>query len=119
MTEAEKIAKLEAEVEALRGRVDELERQLAPCDIVPPQLGATLRERQILAMLMSRQIVRTEAIMVLCGDDTNGEIQRDSARVRMCLLRKKLPPEAKINTAYGEGYWMDEKSKAAVRALAS
>ena len=117
MTEADRVVALEAEVEALRDRVERLEQQLAPESSVPPQLSATRYERRILGILMARAQVRTETLSALLGNLDIGDMDVSTVRVHVSRLRKKLPAGAEIQPIFGVGYWMNEASKAAVRAL--
>lgn len=116
-TDAQRVVRLEAEVEFLKDRVERLERELAPPIPVPPQLGATRTERRLLAMLLSRREVRIGAMAALLGNRGGGDVHEVTVRRHISALRRKLPSGAEIRPIFGVGYWMDEASKAAVRAM--
>jgi two-component system, cell cycle response regulator CtrA len=114
------VAAVEAENEQLRERVQQLEELLGLSFESPPILGLTQREGALFGLLLSREFLTKEAIMVglyglMPGAD---EVEIQIVDVFTCKLRKKLKPFGiAIETSWGRGYYMTAEAKAAAKAL--
>ncbi|MEJ0012813.1 MAG: helix-turn-helix domain-containing protein [Bauldia sp.] len=120
MNDRATIAALEAEIERLRYRVEELEALFGD-DRVDP-LRALFRltriEARVLSMLMARELCSHEGIgQQLYGLD-GSDRTRNAHTVQIVHLRKKLQPFGiSIETIWGDGYRLAPEAKAKVRAL--
>lgn len=111
----EYIKLIEAENDVLRGRVAELEAMLGVTFAAPPILGLTAHEAGLFGFLLRRDFVTKQAALsALYGGMDEPEIK--IIDVFICKLRKKIAPFGiRVETQWGQGYWMDAASKA--RAL--
>jgi two-component system cell cycle response regulator CtrA len=101
----------------LRDRLDELERLLGMHDVPPRQWGLTVREAQMLGILLRRQVVsHAQLFEAIWGGDS--ERNSKVVEVYVCKMRQKLRPQGiEIRTEYGSGYFLPPASKQRVREM--
>jgi DNA-binding response OmpR family regulator len=111
MTEAE-------EIEHLRFRVTELEKQIGLALEPPTVFGLTKTETEILGILIANKYPRRETFMVALYGSRFEAPDDKIIDVLMSRMRKKLTPFGiEITTAWGSGFYMPEPSKARAREL--
>jgi len=109
---------LQAEVDRLQARVDELEAALGKTLPVPLEWRLTINEARIFGVLMARELGTKQALMAaLYGDRTaDEEPMAKIVDVFVCKARAKLRPfGVSIETVWGQGYRLDQDTKARVR----
>jgi two-component system, cell cycle response regulator CtrA len=112
------IEKLEDENEELRGRIQQLEDELAWTGVVfPIEWALTGRESQVLCSLMGREVC-TKAYVhtMLYSTDPDGGAEIMIVNVFICKMRKKLTPYGiKIETRWGIGYSLSQESRTSLK----
>lgn len=111
---------LEKENEALRDRVFQLEELLGLAFEAPSWLGLTGQEASLFGLLLAREhMTKSAAMDCLYGLAAEGEIAEEKIiDVFVHKIRRKLEPhEIKIETKWGQGYFMTPDMKTKARAL--
>lgn len=111
---------IEAENEQLRDRLAILENVLGLVQKFPPTLPFTPSEGRVVGLLMSQGFVRKEAIFSLLYDNRPNEIPEPKiVDVFICKIRAKLKKftEVRIETKWGEGYYIPTQDKPVLRKL--
>lgn len=118
-----RVTTVERENESLRERIGALEAALGMLIKVPVTLGLGLSptEGQMLGMLLARDFVSREAFHVALYQGRASAEDVPEIKiidVLMCKIRAKLKPicGAKIETKWGEGYYIRATDKAVLRA---
>lgn len=113
------LAAVEAENDELRERITQLEDALGMNVTVPLMFDITRSEQQLLGLLMERELVTKDLVMLaLYGLRPEGGAEPKIVDVFCCKLRKKLKAwNIEIKTAWGRGYYLEESEKAKIRAL--
>lgn len=115
------IERLEAENDALRARVAELEKLAlgTGSDLIKAELAVqlTASERTVLATLMQRERATKDQLMsALYRDMHRDEAEPKIVDVFICKLRKKLKPHGiDIQTLWGQGYFLDAANKKLIK----
>jgi two-component system cell cycle response regulator CtrA len=115
-----RIKLLEAENEALRDRVWQLEEALGGAAVdFPLFLDLTSQESICLGVLLTTKCPRKATFMTaLYGHLPNSEVEAKIVDVYICKVRKKLVAHGiAIETAWGQGYFLNEETKAKLREL--
>ena len=113
----EYVEALEAENDALRARVRDLEKIVGFRNAVPIIFGLTGSESKVLSMLMEREFASKQqllsAVMADRGADEEPEIK--IVDVYICKIRTKIKKfGVDIDTLWGRGYRLDPANKAKV-----
>lgn len=110
---------VEAENDLLRERIAELESLLGHDFMAPIEWGLTPAETRVFGALLARELATKRAIMAaIYRDVTRDEAEIKIVDVFVCKIRKKIAAHGfKIETRWGEGYFLTPATKAAVRAL--
>jgi len=111
------VAAVEAENDTLRARVAWLEAEIGLRIEVPLIFGLTESEGKIIAMLVSRDLVTKEGLLIAVTRDATGNTVPEIkiVDVYICKARRKLKKfGVVIETVWGLGYRMPEESKALV-----
>ncbi|MCZ7564720.1 MAG: helix-turn-helix domain-containing protein [Burkholderiales bacterium] len=113
---------LEREVERLRDRVAELEELVGLRAEFPSRLGLTHTESMLFGLLVKRGMCTRDAIYAaMYGTRPDGDqpemkiIDAYVCKIRRKLAARRVP--VKIECAWGRGYYLDEASRAAAKAL--
>lgn len=113
------VVTLEAENDALRERVRQLERLLGLGFDAPPQFGLTAREAAVFSVLLAREMATKDHLMAaLYRDVGQDEPEIKIVDVFVCKLRAKLKRwSISIETHWGRGWYMTPAAKARARAV--
>ena len=120
MSSAARIELLETRIRQLEDRIDALETALGLNVIPHVGLGLTQAEARIFGMLLERDAVTREQLMIgLYATRPDGEIPEPKIiDVMVCKLRRKLSRfNIGINTIRGQGYRIDLAGKMRAQAL--
>lgn len=102
----------QAEIEALRERVRQLEDVLVPVDVVVPiEWRLTSSEARLFAFLTTREIATKPAIMqALYSDRPDDDPEIKIVDVFICKLRRKIQRYGvEITTVWGRGYSLKDR----------
>lgn len=116
---AQRLETVEAENDALRERVAELETILYGDGWhVPLEWGLTASEARVMGVLISREFATKNAIMAaLYRDLARDEAEAKIVDVFICKMRKKVAPfGVTVLTIWGEGYRLPPDQRAALSA---
>lgn len=111
---------VEMENERLRDRVSELEEAMGMRFLTPVEWRLTGSEGRVFGVLMEREVATKQAIMTALyrTDGMRDEAEIKIVDVFICKVRKKLQAfDIKIETRWGEGYFMAAAAKDHVRRL--
>lgn len=111
---------MEIENDALRDRVAQLEEMLGVTFDAPPFLQLTGCEAQIFGLLLAREaITKRIAMDAVYGDRPDADQAEEKIiDVWVCKMRRKLEPWGiKIETNWGQGYYMSPAMKTLARSL--
>lgn len=113
-----RIEALTLENEGLRARIGELEDLLGFEVSSPPEWSLTGAERRVFGVLYARPMATKDAIMAaLYRDRGRDEAEIKIVDVFVCKIRAKLAPFGiKIETRWGQGYYLTPEMKRAARA---
>jgi len=109
------------EIETLRERVRQLEDALVPEAVsVPIEWQLTAHEARLFAFLTTRDVATKPAIMqALYSDRADEDPEIKIVDVFVCKLRKKVKPfGVDIETVWGRGYSLRDRSSFQMRAAA-
>ena len=110
---------LEAENDALRARLRDLEREYGFYNEVPLMFGLTGSESKVMGLLIERDIANRQQLMtaIMLGRGGDEEPEMKIIDVHICRIRKKLKPfGVEIDSAWGRGYCLSTANKAKVAA---
>ena len=118
MDDAARVRGLEAEIDRLQARVDQLEGVMGMAWIAPMEWGLTGAQTRVFGVLMARELATKDAIMAgVYRDVMAEEAQPKIVDVFICHIRRKLKPFGlTIETVWGRGYRLSAEAKAAVNA---
>lgn len=111
---------VEMENERLRDRVSELEGAMGMRFLTPVEWRLTGSEGRVFGVLMEREVATKQTIMsaLYRTDGIRDEAEIKIVDVYICKARKKLLPFGiKIETRWGEGYFLTAATKDHVRHL--
>lgn len=118
-------ARLQREIDRLRDQLAELSEvnsQLMdtlrlPSWECPAELGLTWGLRNVLAVLVSREVATHDMIRHATSRDANGDNRGPKiAQVLICLLRKRLAPHGlEIETVRSVGYRLTPETRARLK----
>lgn len=111
---------LTKENDELRDRIAQLEETLGMNFDSPAWIGLTGNEAKLFGLLMARDAVtKSGAMDVLYGLGPDADVADEKIiDVFICKLRAKLDKfEIKIETNWGQGYFMTEEAKRLTREL--
>ncbi len=114
----QRISAWQSENERLRDRVAELEALLGVTSIPPTNtLGLGRVEIKLLGVLMHREFASRGMIYnALYGDDSDR--QEKTIDVHISKIRRKLAPHGhEIKTSWGEGYYLEPATRAALKDI--
>lgn len=107
MDEIARAEALEAEIERLNQRVDQLEAVIGISGVLlPMEWRLTASEARVMGVLLKRELATKDAIMAaLYRADARDEAEIKIVDVFICKIRKKLKPfGVQIVTLWGQGY---------------
>lgn len=115
------LAALRAHIERQDVRIEELERVMG-FDFLPPlEWGLTPQQGRLFGCLMTRDLVTQDAAMAALYGDRVGADNEPAPKiidVFICHIRKKLKPFGlSVETRWGQGYFLTQDTKAAVREI--
>lgn len=109
----EMVEMLRDRIALLEERVRQLENALAPVWNAPVEWRLTSSESRVFSHLMTRDVATKDSIMApLYSDQLKDEVEPKIVDVFVCKLRKKLRPFGiQINTVWGQGYGLADRSQ--------
>ncbi len=110
---------LEAENDALRARVRDLEQEYGFYNAVPLIFGLTGSEAKVFSLLVERDMANRTQLLNACmhGRGADEEPEPKIINVYICKIRKKLKPfGVEITSVSGRGYLLSQEDKAKVAA---
>jgi DNA-binding response OmpR family regulator len=104
-----------SELERLRDRVEELEALLGLRASIPDPYGLSPMEKKYVGILLKRNVANTEIFLTaIYGGLT--ERTPHNVGVHIKNIRRKLAPWGfTIKNRWGEGYYLDAESRAALK----
>jgi two-component system cell cycle response regulator CtrA len=114
----ELIRKLEEENDDLRRRIEMLEEQVGVRFESPPQFCFSKNESVIFGLLMKNEIVLRTSMMTELYLHKQDEALIKIVDVWICKMRRKLDPYGiRIETQWGQGYFIGRECKAKAKAI--
>lgn len=111
---------LEIDNERLRDRIEQLEGAMGMRFLTPVEWRLTGSETRVFGVLMAREFATKDAIMAALyrSDGARDEAEIKIVDVFICKARKKLREfGVKVETRWGEGYYLTPTTKDQVRAM--
>lgn len=110
---------LQAEVDRLVGRVEQLEAAMGMRVITPLEWRLTPMQMRVFGVLLSRELATKHAVMAaLYRDDGRDEADPKIVDVFVCHIRRKLKSfGVPIETIWGQGYRLTPAAKDRAREL--
>jgi two-component system, cell cycle response regulator CtrA len=115
-----RIDALQAKNDRLRGRIDQLEAAMG-LDYMPPmEWRLTQAEAKVMGCLLAREFCSKDTLMAaLYRNDGRDEAEPKIVDVFICKIRKKVSPFGVIiHTSWGQGYYLDQASRATLKEAA-
>ncbi len=105
---------VDAEVETLRDRIEELESLIGITQKLP-DLGLSRTEMKVLGVIVSRKIASQETIHgAVYGGMSDRQVK--TIDIHVCNIRRKLAPRGyEIKTSWGNGFYMEAPARAALK----
>ena len=119
MTDSERIATLTAELDEARELIRQLEHLMRGSGYRAPEcLGLSPRETEILGLLVARESIRRDVLMMALYGHRSDPPGTGVLSVYLCRLRRKLAPHGlTIESGWGQGWRLTPEMKARLRAL--
>lgn len=113
-----RVAAVERENDLLREQVRRLEAALFETAPLPFEWGLTACEATVFGVLVNRELATKDAVMAaLYRDLGRDDGEEKIVDVFVCKVRRKLKPfGVAIHTVWGQGYHLDEATRARFRA---
>ena len=110
---------LKDENERLRAEIDEFKRQLAHEYSAPREWMLTALEERIVGLLVKSESCSKDMLFNGLYGDRLDQPDPKIVDVFICKIRKKLAPfEIEIETLWGRGYRLSDRSRAQLRSSA-
>ena len=113
----EYVAALEAEIDELRAKMQDMERAFGFHNEVPLMFGLTGAETKVFSLLIERDMANRDQLLsaLMHGRGADAEPEKKIVDVYLCKIRVKLKPFGiEITSVWGRGYMIDAANKAKI-----
>lgn len=119
MIDSERIATLTAELDEAREKIRQLEAAMRGSGFrAPACLKLSPRENEIVGLLMARECIEREALMLALYSERNDPPTTNVLSVYLFRLRQKFAPHGvTITSGWGQGWRLTPEMKIRIRAL--